>query len=189
MVYGGARMSAGNRFGDRPTAPGIEVPLERVPELLQTAALVVDGTGAVTAVNTHLAEFLDRDAADLVGRDAHDALHRDRHGLELARAQCPLVEAHLDRRSRSGTAWFLRGNAAVVELEWTTVPCGDPAREEGTLVLLRPYEPRAAEPELAAERGLPLTELERLALLAETTTQLTSTLDTEEMFGRLIRLV
>lgn len=61
--------------------------------------------------------------------------------------------------------------------------------EPGTLVIFHTPEPAPAtgpRPEQAAER---LSDLERLALLAETTSQLTSTFDVDEALRRLIALV
>ena len=163
-------------------------PPSALPDVLAAAACVVDERGLITKVNAPLEQLLDRSAADLVGRDAHDSLHRDRHGQPLPKAQCRLLEAFLARRAQTGSAWFLRGDGSMIELTWMMAPCVETAGPAVSVVLFTEREPQ--QPAVGPGGGAPtLSELERLALLAETTTQLTSTLDSDEALRRLVRLV
>lgn len=169
----------------------------------------MDERGLIARVNGRAEHLLGRSAADLAGRDAHDLLHRDRFGHPLARARCGLVEAFLARRAQAGTGWFERGDGSLVELSWLIAPYAAPGG--GAVVVFTDRDTdRAAERDSDLDRdrdrdggrdratdgadpsrgtGSTLSELERLALLAETTTQLTSTLDSDEALDRLVRLV
>ncbi|MBM9506291.1 SpoIIE family protein phosphatase [Actinacidiphila acididurans] len=160
-----------------------------LPELLEAAVCVLDERGAIAAVNAHAERLLRMSAADLVGQDAHDLLHRDRHGHPLAKAQCEGVEAFLGRRVRAGRSWYLRGDATLVELSWLATPCEPGNADADTVVIY--YEPASQAPPAGTSKdeGSALSEIDRLALLAETTTQLTSTLSSEETLRRLARLV
>jgi serine phosphatase RsbU (regulator of sigma subunit) len=168
-----------------------------LPGLLGTAACVLDGRGAIVAANAHAERLLRMPTARLVGHDAHDLLHRDRHGHPVARSQCALVEAFLARRTRAGSGWCLRGDGTTVELTWLVAPYenADGGGDGLSLMIMHVPVPgeRAGAGSLEGSGddgdGSALTELERLALLAETTTQLTSTLNSDETLRRLVRLV
>lgn len=161
-----------------------------LPGRLEAAACVVDDCGVITAVNARAERLLRIKAADVIGRDAHDLLHRDGHGQPLARARCRVEEAVLARRTQAGRGWFEQGDGSLTELSWSIVPCARSA-DSGADTLMIFHDPGTglATSEGAAETGATLSELERLALLAETTTQLTSTLDSEEALRRLVQLV
>jgi len=168
--------------------------LVELPGRLAAAACVVDDRGLIVEVNALLERLLDRPATDLVGQDAHDTLHRDPHGRPLAKAQCPLLAAFLARHAQAGTEWFVRGDGSLVELVWMMTPVTETGGAVAAVVVYTEADPQA--PPLApgaagsARTGRSeLSELERLALLAETTTQLTSTLDSDEARRRLVRLV
>lgn len=160
-----------------------------VPDMVAAAVCVVDEGGAITWANVYAQRLLGRDAAALVGRDAHDLLHRDQHGQPLARASCRMTEAFLARDARAGSGWFERGDGSLVELAWLVAPCTPADGHADTMVIFTGLDPGLEGPGPSAELGPTLSELERLALLAETTTQLTSTLDTDEALRRLVRLV
>ncbi len=167
-----------------------DAPGAGLPARLAAAAYVVDERGAIAEVNEAAERLLAASAAHLVGRDAHDLLHRDRHGHPVVRAQCAMLEAFLARRTDSGSDWFARGGTGLVELFWLVAPCATAGGGDGTLVILREHEPCPGADRAAGHgTGSAMPELERLALLAETTTQLTSTLDTGETLRRLVRLV
>lgn len=165
-------------------------PAAHLPALLGSPAVQVDDKGMLVRVNTAAETLFGLVAADMLGRDAHDLLHRDRHGHMLARVQCPLYEAFLGRRAQAGRGWFVAGREGLADLGWATVPrAGAAGASRGSVVVFWPWDepvPHAAGPSGQSER---MTELERLALLAETTTQLTSTLDSGEMLDRLAELV
>ncbi|MCX5257238.1 SpoIIE family protein phosphatase [Streptomyces canus] len=158
-------------------------------EAIGTAAYVVDEEGRVVAVNAHAEQLLARPAEDFLGRDAHDLLHRDAHGHPLPRSRCDMRQAfHAGRTAQAEGDHFECGDGSLLPVSWLITPYVVAGREAGTLVLVHAQRPpeTVRRPEMAAD---PLPELERLALLAETTTQLTSTLDAEETLRRLLALV
>jgi serine phosphatase RsbU (regulator of sigma subunit) len=159
-----------------------------LPELLGAAVCVVDERGVIARVNSHTGQLLRRKAADLLGQDAHDLLHRDRHGRPLPRAQCSMVQAFLARRAQVGAGWFECGDGSLVELSWLVAPYAEVSADAHAMVVLTEHGRATDDADLHREPGSALPELERLALLAETTTQLTSTLNSDEALDRLVRL-
>ncbi|MFC4033383.1 SpoIIE family protein phosphatase [Streptomyces polygonati] len=157
-----------------------------LPDLLGAAVCVLDERGVVAHLNGRAERLLGWDAADLVGRNAHDVLQRDRHGQPLPRSQCSLLQAFLSRCPRAGTGWFERGDGSLVELSWLIAPYAEAGADADALVIFTDAD-RAAD--LPSGPGSALSELERLTLLADTTTQLTSTLDSDEALNRLVHLV
>ncbi|WP_406307750.1 SpoIIE family protein phosphatase [Streptomyces griseoaurantiacus] len=165
------------------------VPLDGALERLGTAALVLDQGGLVVAANEEARGLLDRGLEDLLGQDFHDMLHRDENGNPVPRLRCPMRNAVLRKDTRRGDAeWFARGDGTLFQSCWLVTPYASDENTAGALVLLyespQPDEPQPGED----EHSTGLTELDRLALLAETTTQLTSTLDVDEALHRLAAL-
>ncbi|MFF1720712.1 SpoIIE family protein phosphatase [Streptomyces sviceus] len=157
-------------------------------EAIGTAAYVVDEEGHVIAVNTRAEELLVRPAEEFFGRDAHDLLHRDAHGHVLPRSRCSMRQAfHAGHTAQAEGDHFECGDGSLLPVSWLITPYDVDGRQVGTLVLVHAQRPPESEgpPETAAES---MPELERLALLAETTTRLTSTLDVEETLRRLVAL-
>ncbi|MFG2460335.1 SpoIIE family protein phosphatase [Streptomyces sp. NPDC048523] len=158
-------------------------------EAIGTAAYVVDEEGHVIAVNSHAEELLVRPTAEFLGRDAHDLLHRDAHGHPLSRSRCSMRQAFHEGRTAQGEGdYFECGDGTLLPVAWLITPYDVDGEDVGTLVLVHAQHPpeTAGRPEAAAQA---MPELERLALLAETTTRLTSTLDVEETLRRLVALV
>lgn len=157
-------------------------------EDVQAAALTVDEDGVIVSVNGAAESLLHRSREDFVGQDVHDLLHRDSHGRVPPHTRCRSGEALRDRRTEHGDPdWFARGDGVLVRLAWCVAPYSSGHRNTGALVLL--YGRGRSTPEEDLDRAPEgLTELDRLALLAETTTQLTSTLDTDEALHRLAAL-
>ncbi|MEU6366414.1 SpoIIE family protein phosphatase [Streptomyces sp. NPDC046931] len=153
-------------------------------------AYVVDEKGCIIAVNARAEQLLARPAEDLVGRDAHDLLHRDARGQPMPTSRCSMRQAfHAGRTAQAEGEWFARGDGSLLPINWVITPYDTGGREAATLVVFhcdQPPQEAGRRPEPVAEA---LTELERLALLAETTTQLTSTLDTNEALRRLVALL
>ncbi|WP_051451514.1 SpoIIE family protein phosphatase [Actinospica robiniae] len=157
---------------------------------LQAAAYLVDDRGCIVTVNAPAEELLGWPTAELLGQDAHEMLHRNRYGAPLPRTVCPFREAILSRRTAQGTdQWLERGDGALQPVSWLSTPFDYGAPHLGTLVIF--WSHHAPELPGAWPRQLmsSLTELERLALLAETTTRLSSTLDMEEALHSLVKLV
>nr|WP_037868593.1 SpoIIE family protein phosphatase [Streptomyces sp. NRRL S-813] len=160
----------------------------RVLEALGTGAYLSDERGSIVAVNTHGAQLLARAASDLIGRDAHDLLHRNSHGEPVPRTQCRIRQSVLGRRTeQGGDEWFQRGDGTLLPVAWLATPCEIGVHPSATLVLFHSAG-RAGRPAQRPPAGGRLSELERLALLAETTTLLTSTLDIHEALRHLIDL-
>jgi len=157
---------------------------------LRAAAYLVDGRGFIVAVNAQAGQVLGRAPTELVGQDAHELLHRNRYGAPLPRSVCPFREAILSQRTAHGArAWLERGDGGLVPVSWLSTPFDYGSRNLGTLMIFwsrdDPESPGARPRQLMSS----LTELERLALLAETTTSLSSTLDVEEALRSLVELV
>ncbi|MFF9277052.1 SpoIIE family protein phosphatase [Streptomyces griseosporeus] len=158
-------------------------------EAIGTGAYVVDAEGRILAVNSLAEKMLIRPAAELLGRDAHDLLHRDAHGQRLSRTQCTVRQAfHIGTTAQVEEDYFARGDGSVLPISWLITPY-DIGDDNGTLVVFHSCDSRQTPEAEPGSSSAPLSELERLALLAETTTQLTSTLDVEEALRRLVTLV
>ncbi|MER6164401.1 SpoIIE family protein phosphatase [Streptomyces violaceorubidus] len=176
--------------GQGPSAPGGHTPADGPGaesawlDALAAAAYLADEHGVITAVNASAEQLLDRSAAELLGRDAHETLHRNALGQPEPRSECPVRQAALaSRTAQGGELWFERGDGSVAPVAWLVTGYDDGIRR-GTLALFHPLDD--------TERGSlqePLSQLERLALFAELTTQLTSTMDVEEVLNRLVRLL
>lgn len=159
-----------------------------LPDLLHAGMYVVDDNGAIVAVNARAEALLGRTAGELVGHDGHDLLHRDRLGQTVPRASCSMMRAFLSGRTGGGDrAWFRRGDTTLLPVTWLVTPCRLDDGATGAAVLFYECEPEKDEAPAAAPTTL--SQLDRLALLAETTTRLTSTLDADEAVARLVRLV
>ncbi|MEU6105763.1 SpoIIE family protein phosphatase [Streptomyces flaveolus] len=159
-------------------------------EVIRAGAYVVDGQGRVVAVNTHAEELLGRRAEDMAGQDAHELLHRGPHGEQLPATRCAMRLAfHAGHPAQGEIDYFARADGSVLPISWFIAPYAVDGPDTHTLVIFHPREQaQSAGPhsELPAE---PMSELERLALLAETTTQVTSTLNVDETLRRLVALV
>ncbi|KUM69148.1 SpoIIE family protein phosphatase [Streptomyces griseorubiginosus] len=174
---------------EEPAAPAAA--LTGALEAIGTAAYVVDEEGHVIAVNARAQQLLVRPAERLLGRDAHDLLHRDAHGHPLPRSQCRMRQAFHDRRTaQADEDWFECGDGTLLPVSWVITPYDAGDGEAGTLVLLHARQaPEPARRQGPGTAAGPMPELQRLALLAETTARLTSTLDVEETLRRLTELV
>ncbi|MGP3991986.1 SpoIIE family protein phosphatase [Streptomyces sp. 3N207] len=162
-------------------------------EVRGVGVLLLDDQGRIVQVNREAEVLLGRPAEDVLGHDSHDRLHRDRHGHTLPRSSCPFRQALNSGRAAQGQlGWYERGDGTLLPLCWLITPCRIAGDRDGAVIVFYERElgtaaeesPDRSRPEAAA-----LPELERLALLAETTTTLTSTLDVEEALRRLTRLV
>ncbi|GAB2756106.1 SpoIIE family protein phosphatase [Streptomyces bullii] len=172
-----------------PAAPGAA--LTRVLEAIGSAAYVVDEQGRIIAVNTPAERLLDRPAEELLGQDAHDLLHRDVRGQHLPTTRCGMRHAfHAGVTAQADEDYFARPDGSVLTISWLITPYDIGDGTTGTLVLFHaPRHPRERDPRPETTEAGSLPELERLALLAETTTQLTATLDADEAMRRLVALV
>jgi len=146
---------------------------------------IVDGGDRVIAANPRALELLRYRESDLVGQDAHELLHRNRDGSPMPTARCPLMDALLSRVPAQGQRIsFLCGDGTLRQMDWTAAPCVWNGDDRATAVLFH----LTPDP-LEVRRAGPLSELDRLALLADTTTTLTATMNEEEIVDRLAGLV
>lgn len=162
--------------------------LDGTLENLRASAIAVDDDGLIVAVNSAAQSLLGWEASELVGQDFHDLLHRDRYGHSVPRTRCRMRKALLTGDTRHGDAeWFACGDGTLVQLSWLVTPYSPGPGGTGALAML--YEPKPGDVRHTdGGHSAPLTELDRLSLLAETTTQLTSTLDADEALHRLAAL-
>ncbi|GAA2767823.1 SpoIIE family protein phosphatase [Streptomyces paradoxus] len=173
-----------------PSVPTASVVLAGTLEAIGTGAYVVDEQGCIIAANTRAEQLLGRSADDMIGHDAHDLLHRGPQGESLPRTQCAMRQAfHAGRTAQADEDFFACGDGTLLHISWLITPYDVGGRHAATLVVFHtPHQPQAADPR-PQPAAQPLSELHRLALLAETTAQLTSTLDVDEALRRLVALV
>lgn len=168
---------------------GAREAVARALDALGAGAYLADERGSIVAVNTRGEQLLARPASGLVGQDAHDLLHRNSCGEPVPRAQCRIRASILaGRTDQGGDEWLERGDGTLLPVAWLSTPCDIGISPSATLVLFH-SSGRSGRPAQHPPAGGRLSELERLALLAETTSVLTSTLDIHEALRRLIHLV
>ncbi|MFI8962758.1 SpoIIE family protein phosphatase [Streptomyces sp. NPDC053493] len=168
-----------------------------------SGAYLADDQGLILAVNRQGVNLLGRPADRLLGRHAHDLLHRTPSGEPMPRTLCRLRRSWLDGVTEQGEGeWLERGDGTLLPVSWLATPWQGDARARTTLVLFHAGGSHAdtshangshaggaaGRPARQSLAGTRLSELERLTLLAETTTVLTSTLDIHEALRRLIGL-
>lgn len=175
--------------GERPLTAPPAAGLTEALEAIGTGAYLVDEQGRIIAVNSRTEQYLGRPASDLFGHDAHDLLHRDVHGQPLPRTRCRMRQAfHAGHAALGDEDYFAHGDGSLLPISWLIAPFGLSGHEGSTLILFHARHPRETDP-LPEPAATLLPEIERLALLAATTSQLTSTLDVDEALRRLVTLV
>ncbi|MBT3150162.1 SpoIIE family protein phosphatase [Streptomyces sp. CHD11] len=170
--------------------PASSAALTGALEVIGAGAYVVDEEGCIVAVNGRAERLLGRTAGELLGQDAHDLLHRGPHGQPIPRTQCAMRQPfHSGRTAQADEDYFAAADGSVLLISWLITPYDYGDHRTGTLVVFHTPEP--SQPPLAPSprTSQSLSELQRLALLAETTTRLTSTLDADEALDRLVALV
>ncbi|WP_255949973.1 SpoIIE family protein phosphatase [Streptomyces odontomachi] len=171
------------------TGPGPQEVVARALEEFGTCAFLTDERNCIVSANARCERLLGRSASDMIGQDAHDLLHRTRQGDPVPRAQCRLRENTLAGRTTQGSdLWVERGDGTLLRVMWLVTPCGVRERPSAVLVLIHSADELDRSPELPSGSDR-LSDLERLALLAETTTLLTSTRDIDVALRHLIGLV
>lgn len=168
---------------------GYEGLLHGVLGVVDSGVYAVDDQGCVVAVNPRAESLLGHSAEDVLGRNAHDALHRDSSGRTFPRSACPIIRGLSGLTSCEGSAWFERADGTLLPVTWVLTPFTAHEGGTGALVLFRRRSAAETPPAETEEVPAALSEIERLALLAETTTRLTSTLDPDEAMRRLAHIV
>lgn len=171
--------------------PAAVVPVEFLPEMSESVGAgvyVMDDSGRITFVSARAADLLGRTAAQMEGVGAHDLLHRRADGTRLPYDACDLAVVFHHRRPAIGHAHFLRGDARLLEVSWTSLPVyHQDGRAAGVAVLFTsvPAPLEGKPPELRELTG----RTAGLSMVADATTVLASTLDADEAMRRLARLV
>jgi PAS domain S-box-containing protein len=163
---------------------------QAVVDALRAAAYLLDDRGVILAVNARGEDLVGRPAAEIVGQNAHEMLHRNRYGAPQPITLCPLQEALLGEHPAQGADEFVeRGDGTLLPISWLSTPYESGAEHAGALVIFWSRDESVSAGALPRQSMSSLSELERLALLAETTTRLSSTLDVEETLDHLVDLV
>ncbi|MBN6051880.1 SpoIIE family protein phosphatase, partial [Nonomuraea sp. RK-328] len=164
--------------------------LNRLPDLSDAGAYLVDDRGRIVEVTAQAERLLERSAEQLLGRDAHDLLHRGKYGEPLPRSRCAMRQPLIVGCSAQGEGeWFERGDGLLMRVSWMVTPCRLDEGGTGALVLFHETPSSAPAPHETPGATASMSQLDRLALLAETTTTLTASLDVEETLRQLVRLV
>ncbi|MBB5781430.1 SpoIIE family protein phosphatase [Nonomuraea jabiensis] len=164
--------------------------LTRLPDLSDAGAYVVDDSGRIVEVTAQTERLLGRPAAELLGRDAHDLLHRGKYGEPMPRSRCTMRQPLIVGGTAQGEGdWFERGDGQLMRISWMVTPCRLEEGRTGALVLFHETPSSTPPPHEADGAAASMSQLDRLALLAETTTTLTSSLDVDETLRQLVRLV
>ncbi|WP_077801682.1 SpoIIE family protein phosphatase [Streptomyces sp. JHA26] len=158
-------------------------------EVIRAGAYVVDEQGRIIDANTRAENLLGRRVESMAGQDAHDLLHRGPHGEQIPATRCAMRLAfHAGHPAQGESDYFARADGSVLAVSWFITPYTVNEDDTHTLVIFHPREQvQPAGPD--AQQAEPMSELERLALLAETTTQVTATLNVDETLRRLVSLV
>ncbi|GLX01892.1 SpoIIE family protein phosphatase [Microtetraspora sp. NBRC 16547] len=161
--------------------------LQRLLPTVDAGVYVLNSRARVVYINPRGEELLRRRAADVLGRDAHDLLHRTADGTAARRSECRLLRAFLaGRTTHAESEWFARGDGSLLPASCVSTPYTIDEECAGTVVI---FSERSLEDGDRAHNAELIDLTDRLALVAETTVALTSTLDMDEALRRLVRLV
>ncbi|WP_433345513.1 SpoIIE family protein phosphatase [Microtetraspora malaysiensis] len=161
--------------------------LRRLLPSLDAGVYVLDSQARLVYINPRGEQLLRRTAADLVGHDAHDQLHRTADGTIAQRSECRLLQAFFaGGTTHADSEWFARGDGSLLPVRCVSSAYTIDDEPAGNIVVFSPRNPDE-EPGRSHAELVDLTD--RLALVAETTVALTSTLDMDEALRRLVRLV
>ncbi|WP_157530893.1 SpoIIE family protein phosphatase [Microtetraspora niveoalba] len=161
--------------------------LQRLLPSVDAGVYVLNRWARLVYINPRGEELLRRTAADLLGTDAHEALHRACDGTIAQRSACHLLQAFLaGGTAHADVEWFARGDGSLLPVSCVSTAYTIDDEHTGAIVVFSPRNPE--EPDRSHNTEL-LALTDRLALVAETTVALTSTLDMDEALRRLVRLV
>ncbi|MET7464760.1 SpoIIE family protein phosphatase [Nonomuraea sp. NPDC005501] len=164
--------------------------LGRLQDLCDAGAYVADDRGRIIEVTPQAERLLRRTAGEMLGRDAHDLLHRGRYGEPLPRSRCRMRRPLITGSTAQGEQqWFVRGDGVLMPVAWMVAACRLGEGTRGALVIFHETASSASGTQEPAGAAASMSELDRLALLAETTSTLTASLDVEETLRQLMRLV
>ncbi|UCM92013.1 SpoIIE family protein phosphatase [Streptomyces marincola] len=155
-------------------------------ERVSAGVCAVDEAGRVVWANERASGLLARPVAELVGRNARELLCRDAEGQPPGRGD-HAWSGPLPSQEEAGfnQTTFLRHDGALLPMQWFFLPCG--ANDQGVAGLIVFQFAGRVEGNAGSPRAV--TELERLALLAETTAQLIDNLDVRQALRRVVGLM
>ncbi|MDL4813740.1 SpoIIE family protein phosphatase [Actinomadura opuntiae] len=171
-------------------------------EAMNAGVVAVNATGRITAWNPRARQLLGYTREEALGRPLHRLLHRAGKGDPAPERDCRLL-----RTLRTGVAdhgdgdRFTHRDGRAVRLSWSSAPiyADDPAAAAGepgagtvagaVVVLQDAAERFRIEQERHDQMAQVRRANSRLALVAEITTVLSSTLNEDEVLRRLVRLV
>ncbi|HCA87779.1 MAG TPA: DNA-binding protein [Streptomyces sp.] len=158
---------------------------------LNVGVYVMSTEARILVVNPCGADLIGRPPQEIVGADSHALLHRDADGSVGPRSECPLLAAlAAGRQTRTKEAWFERGDGSLMRVGWLMAPYETDGEPGGAVVTFFDFSGRQEEIQRREAHMVALERLaDRLSLVAEVTTVLTSTLDVHEALRRLVRLV
>ncbi|WP_067466451.1 SpoIIE family protein phosphatase [Actinomadura macra] len=169
-------------------------------EAMNSGVLAIDESGRITAWNPRARQLLGYTRDDVLGRSLHRLLLRDDQGRVPRERDSRLMRAlRTGIPDRGDGERFAHRDGRLVMCSWSSAPIytGEPAgggRKAGAvagavIVLQDAAERFRAEREQRERMGEARRAQSRLALVAEITTVLSSTLNEEEVLRRLVRLV
>ena len=148
-----------------------------------------DAEGRLTACNPHTERLLGYSERDMVGADVHTLLHRAAGGTTPPVAECRLREVMSATRSADGRGVFARADDTLLPVRWAAAPTMLAASVTGSVVVFTDETTEGAETDRReAEHTALAAAHERLTLLADVTTALSSTLEVGEALHRLARI-
>ncbi len=154
------------------------------------ALCALDDEGRITACNPHAEQLLGLPTAELVGVDLHELSHRDVDGRPCPREGCELLELLTTGRAGDGETIVTRVDGARIPVAWGLSPIILEGVRTGAVIV---FHDVTAREEVAQRHAAALrterTNGFRLALLADATNSLTTTLDLDDALRRLAAVV
>jgi len=145
-----------------------------------------DAEGRLTACNPHTERLLGYREGDMVGVDVHALVHRAAGGSTPPMAECRLREVMAAARATDGRDLFARADGTLLSARWAAAPTMLAGAVTGSVVVFTDDTTDGAETDRReAEHTALGAAHERLTLLADATTALSSTLDVREALHRL----
>ena len=181
---------------------GVGMHHDGLVEAMNAGVVAVNATGRITAWNPRARELLGYSREEMVGTPMQRLMHRAGEGVPPVERECrPLRTLRTGVPDHGDGDRFAHRDGRPVRLSWSSAPifADDPAAAAaepgagavaGAVIVLQDAAERFR---IEQERQDRMAEVQRansrLALVAEITTVLSSTLNEDEVLRRLVRLV
>ncbi|CNF46980.1 Stage II sporulation protein E [Mycobacterium tuberculosis] len=169
---------------------------DRLVEAMDSGVLATDASGRITAWDPRAERLLGYTRDEVLGKRLHPLLHRDAAGHVPPEGDCRLLRALRTGVPGHGSGEiFVHREGWPVTCTWSSAPIytGDRAGAGPVTGLVIVFQDAAERVAAERERRDRVAQAERansrLALVAEITTVLSSTLNETELLRRLVRLV